>query len=66
MTLTLQALKTAYPWIPWEEPVALTSGGQHGYACRICLARYGQKGYDPPPFHTYAHAKWHLRVAHGS
>lgn len=65
MSLTIQALRKAYPWIRWHEPVPIQSGGRTGFACRICLAQHGHKGYDPPPFKSYKHALWHLMVAHG-
>lgn len=62
----LDALETAYPWIKWREPVQMSSAGQHGYDCRICLAKRGKKGHEPPQFHSHRDALYHLQVAHGA
>lgn len=62
----LTALEFAYPWIKWREPVPVVSAGQRGFGCRICLARHGLKGYEPPPFRSRRDAVWHLVAAHGA
>jgi hypothetical protein len=66
VSLTLEAMERAYPWIKWREPLPVTSGGRTGFACRICIARKGLKGWEPPPFRTYRDAVYHLHVAHGT
>lgn len=49
------AVMRGYPSIPWLEPLAVRSLENptvRGYACRVCIARYGLSARDIRQLHT--------------
>lgn len=65
---TLPMLYGRFPGIAWQEPMTATNmqTGEHGLACRICVARYGLQGFQiknlPQTKEAFAeHMKEHLK-----
>jgi hypothetical protein len=46
--------ESAYPWIPWREPLALpvVKGAPERYACRFCVAISGLRDGEPQSLPT--------------
>jgi hypothetical protein len=56
----------SFPWIKWREPVhVLVPGVGSGWACRLCIAKYGLEGRNADAlWRTPADVEVHLAEFH--
>ena len=60
--MTDRDLEERFPWIEWRKPVAISRGGQSGFACRYCVAH---NGFGPDDeLRPLGTVKAHIRKAH--
>lgn len=67
MNFSLEAMRAAYPVIPWDKPLTvMVPGVGEGAACRICVAAIGLKAREVVglPATAAEHAQ-HLEDVHG-
>jgi len=67
--VTLQELRQRFPRILWTTPVHinLVDGSASGFACRICIAKYGLHADEVKDlWATEAAALAHIQTAHGA
>lgn len=67
VAVTDAQLRETYPWIEWDEPVAVSlMGGPEGLlGCRLCIGRFGLKGSDVEKLYkTRDEWKAHMRQFH--
>src|SRR5262245_50927295 len=64
--LTDAELEMLFSSVPWRDPIRISDfGGNFGFACRFCIARYGIRDGDIPSLSMSAReVRRHIRAHH--
>jgi hypothetical protein len=44
--MTLEDLELRFPGFPWRTPLPIDTPSASGFACRVCLANTGIRGFE--------------------